>query len=145
MHIRKSEKTFLKNTCRVKNKTNKICLWSTNAPATAIFSKTVTLITDLNLDRWPWLWYLRKFLSQGIYMWNMKVLSLTFKIYGRFKSFLRTNKRTGQKLYAPDLLLFYWFSAKMASILQAFVASNFSYSHNVLYPIGQVYINLKGI
>ena len=91
-----------------KSFSNKMRLWYTNAPP----------------PPWPffptlWPWYLtltltddfdfgtkERVLPQGIYIWNIwKLYHLPFKSYGQCKSFLWTNKQTGQKLYAPNLLM----------------------------------------
>ena len=57
---------------------NKLCLWNTNAPAMSIFFlKTLTFILTLTLPDDLEIGTNRKFLSQGILMWNLKALSLT--------------------------------------------------------------------
>ena len=71
-----------------------MCLWNTNAP---IFSKTVTLIFDLDLDRWPWLWVL----PQEYICETWKLYHLPFKNYGQYNNIKvfadkQTDKRTGQ-------------------------------------------------
>ena len=92
---------------------NKMCLWNTNAPATTIFLKTVTLIFDFDLDRWPWLWHLRKgFTPKNRYVKYES--SITYhSVMANVKAFAnkhpdmqtkgQTNKQTSQKLYAPNL------------------------------------------
>ena len=43
------------------------------------FLKSVTLIFDLDINRWLWLGANEKNLPQGIHMWHMKDLSLTIQ------------------------------------------------------------------
>ena len=48
-------------------KKNKMCLWNTNAPAMGNFSKTVTLIFDLDPDRWLRTWHQQKRSCNKVY------------------------------------------------------------------------------
>ena len=76
------------------------------------FSKTVTLTDDLDLDRWPWTWDQQKVLVTMYTCEIWRPYLLPIKSYGQCLSFFfffcgqtngQTEKRTGQKLYAPDL------------------------------------------
>ena len=73
---------------------------NTDAPATAIFFKTVTLIFNLDFDRWPWTYYQQKGLVT-------RYTHVKFEGLDSYQSIDMTNvkvfadKQTGQKLYAP--------------------------------------------
>ena len=72
----------------------KLCLWNTNPPEMAIFSKTVILIFDL--DWWPWIWYPQKGLVTR-YKYVKYESSITYcsKAMVNVQDF--ADKQTGQK------------------------------------------------
>ena len=84
---------------------NKMCLWNTNAPAIAIFSKTVTLIFDL--DRWPLTLYQQKGLVtrythvkyEGSNSYQSKDMA-NVKVFPDNQMDKRMDRQMGQKLYA---------------------------------------------
>ena len=137
-----------------------MCLWNTNAPATAIFrilwSWYLTLTDNLDFDT------KERVLPQGIYMWNMKAVSVTTQKLWPMLKFLQTNKRTDGQTEKPktdlsmrghkNLVCCNSFSNKPwflrvcgKSLLKTLwekekllVTSNFSFSHSVFYPFGEL-------